>query len=248
MVDHEQDDEEIVEEDEVAAVVDGHLLAFTTEVGADGVSRVMPAAYVAAKIAVPAGYVWDPTQGALLAKPMEPDTTPDPEPLWRQEPPAVPVADQPIHHEGAIEVWFGSPTQPWTPHQLVEVADLPKFRNPAAWRQRLGPVAFSMHRRAVWHDHAQPFPRGAIPAPPVLLGRWGPHDPVPSTLDTVAPPPVVMLSVFGGLVRLAHNGAEVQGAPVYTMTPDQLHGLRARLRGSTESFVATMRAPGGGAS
>ena len=67
-----------------------------------------------------------------------------------------------------------------------------------------------------------------------------------TTLIALVPLFTVMLAVFGGLVRLAHNGVvHESGAPVYTMTPDQVAGLRARLRGGTESFVATLRAPGG---
>ena len=70
--------------------------------------------------------------------------------------------------------------------------------------------------------------------PPVVLGAWGPLDPVPASLGP-STPEVVWLSVGGGLVRLANTGQVRDGVAVYGMNLGQRQGLCRLLTGQTRT-------------
>ena len=48
---------------------------------------------------------------------------------------------------------------------MIEVRDLPRYRDPSAWRRWLGPVAFSIALRASWFDPHTPRPRARAGQP-----------------------------------------------------------------------------------
>ena len=175
------------------------------------------------RVSVPGGYRL--CDGLLLDVPPELLDEPEPEPLWRQAELLITEADRPLNGEPALEVWYGSPAQPWTKTRCAIVREHGSWSSPAGWRRRLGPVAFDMSRYAPWVTQHK---RGVEVAPPEHIGRWGPHDTVPGELQGA--PPAVWLSLPGGAgnvrVRLGTADQEVDGLPVYVMTAEQRRKLR----------------------
>lgn len=233
LLDAPADDETDEAEAEAYTTAPGRLMVFRT----DEAGKVV-GGYEAATILVPDGMHMD-AGGLLRWSELRVDDAPQPDELWRQAPIVVPDNDRPINREPSLEVWHGTPEQPTSMVRFVEVRDLAKFRDPQAWRSRLGPVAFTLHRRASWRDpHLRTRGRQQ---PPELLGRWGPLDPVPCSLAPAAPP-VVLLAVAGGMVRLAETGQTVDGLPVYAMSADQLAALLPRLVALDHASTARARA------
>ena len=179
---------------------------------------------------------WRVVDGMLHDVPPEPDTSPEPDALWKQRV-VIPPGEAPCHRQGAVEVWYGSPATPSSTWQYVEVRDTPAHRDPAYWRPLLGPVAFSLALRECWWDPSTPRPRARAgqpkpppPPPPVPLGRWAAFDPTPSTQGPAGAPDAVWLSIAGVMVQLTSSGRDHDGRPVYAMRPDQVRALAGRLR------------------
>ena len=179
-----------------------------------------------AQVAVPGGYQL--VDGMLLDVRPELLDEPEPETLWRQAELLITEADRPLDGEPALEVWYGSPEQPWTKTRLAIVREHGAWVSPAGWRRRLGAVAFDMSRYSTWKVHHK---RGVEVAAPEPIGRWGPHDTVPDELQGV--PPAVWLSLPGKdrvvRVRLGTADQEIDGLPVYVLTADQRRKLRELL-------------------
>lgn len=176
-----------------------------------------------ARVAVPGGYRLE--GGLLLDVPPTPLEEPEPEPLWRQAELLITEGDRPLDGEPALEVWYGSPAQPWTKTRCAIVREHGAWASPAGWRRRLGPVAFDLSRYATWKAHRK---RGVELAAPEVIGRWGPLDTVPDELQGM--PPAVWLSLPGRdkpvRVRLGTADQEIDGLPVYVMTAEQRRKLR----------------------